>query len=285
MRKIGIGAPMLAISLAGLALLSFAYGNFAPLLSPFPWPKACTFCLGLLLLAASAGLLLTGTLAASVLFIASCAAAWAVVCVPPVLHDPLSVGSWYGFSEAVTLLVGVWTLFAMRCRLGGAGASAGGSAFGGASLVWGLAHPALTGDRSLRVGRILFGGACLVWGLAHFAYVAYTLPFVPTWLPARLPLVYLTGAFHAAAGVGLILGILPRLAALLEAAMIILFGLVVWLPSHFANPVPKWAGSLQNQWSESFVNFVLAGAALLIAESLSGRRAGAAGGKLPGSGD
>jgi hypothetical protein len=80
-----------------------------------------------------------------------------------------------------------------------------------------------------------------------------------------------TGIFHAAAGVGLIFGILPQLAARLEATMIMLFGLLVWLPSHFANPTPKWAGNLQNQWSETILNFLLAGVALLIAESLASR--------------
>jgi hypothetical protein len=51
--------------------------------------------------------------------------------------------------------------------------------------------------------------------------------------------------------------------------MIILFGVLVWLPSYFAKPTPKWAGNLQNQWSETIVTFLLAGVACLIAESLS----------------
>ena len=51
--------------------------------------------------------------------------------------------------------------------------------------------------------------------------------------------------------------------------MIVLFGVLVWLPSFFTNPTPKWAGNLQNQWSETNVTFLLAGVACLIAESLS----------------
>ena len=251
MKKIGIGEAMLAISLAGLAVLSFVYGNFAPLLDPLPEPKILTYGLGAIVLAACAGLFFARTIAASAITIAVCALAWAVVRSPPIFHQPLSVGSWYGSSEAVTLLVGVWTLYALHRRRDHASAAT-----------------AFTGDGALRVGRVLFGAACLVYGIAHFAYSAYTLPFVPAWLPARLPLVFLTGAFHIAAGVGLILGILPRLAAILEAIMIILFGLLVWLPSHFAHLAPKWAGSPQNQWSETIVNFLLAAVACIIAESL-----------------
>jgi uncharacterized membrane protein len=252
MGKIGFGGALFASPVAGVAVLSLVYGNFAPLLDSLPWPKVLTLGLGLILLATSIGLLFERTLAASAITISVCATAWALVRTSPIFQAPLSIGSWYGFSEAVSMLAGVWTLYALNRRINQAG----------------IVAP-LTSDIALRVARSLFGAACLVYGIAHFAYAAYSLPFVPTWLPARVPLLYATGIFHAAAGAGLILGILPRLAATLEATMIILFGVLVWLPSFFANPTPKWAGNLQNQWSETIVTFLLAGVACLIAESLN----------------
>jgi len=194
MQKTGLSGALFAASVAGLAGLSFLYGNFAPLLDPFPWPKAWTYGLGVLLVAACVGLFLTRAVAVSAIIIAAYAVAWAMVGVRPIFQAPLSVGSWYGFSEALSLLVGVWTLYALHRRRDHA-----------------VATKPLTSDRALRVGRILFGAACLVYGIAHFAYAAYSLPFVPTWLPERMPLVYLTGACHTAAGAALILGVLPRL--------------------------------------------------------------------------
>jgi uncharacterized membrane protein len=252
MRKIGFGDAMFSASVAGLAVLSLVYGNFAPLLDPFPWTTGLTLALGAVLLAASIGLLFERTVAASAITIAVYAMAWALARTPPIFNAPLSIGSWYGFCEGVSTLAGVWTLYALHRRRDQAG----------------MAGP-LASDFALRLARGLFGAACVVYGIAHFAYAAYSLPFVPTWLPARMPLVYLTGIFHAAAGAGLLLGILPRLAAQLEATMIIIFGVLIWLPSHFARPIPKWAGTPQNQWSETLVNFLLAGVAWLIAESLS----------------
>jgi uncharacterized membrane protein len=252
MRKIGFGDAMFTASVAGLAVLSLVYGNFAPLLDPFPWPTVLTFALGSVLLAASIGLLFERTVAASVITIAVYAMAWALVRIPPIFNAPLSIGSWYGFCEGVSTLAGVWTLYALHRRRDHAG----------------MVGP-LASDFALRLARGLFGAACVVYGIAHFAYAAYSLPFVPTWLPARMPLVYVTGIFHFAAGAGLLLGILARLAARLEAIMIIIFGVLIWLPSHFARPVPTWAGTPQNQWSETLVNFLLAGVAWLIAESLS----------------
>jgi uncharacterized membrane protein YphA (DoxX/SURF4 family) len=252
MRGIRFGGALFAVSLAGVAVLSLVYGNFVPLLEPFPGPKVVTYALGLLLLTASVGLFFERTLAASAIIVAMCAAAWAVVSTSPIVKAPQSIGSWYGFCEGVSMLAGVWTLYASHRRNNRAGIKA-----------------TLTSDSALWVARGLFGAACLEYGIAHFAYAAYSLQFVPTWLPARVPLLYATGIFHTAAGAGLILGILPRLAARLEAAMIVLFGVLVWLPSFFANPIPKWAGNLQNQWSETIVTFLLAGVACLIAESLS----------------
>jgi hypothetical protein len=50
-----------------------------------------------------------------------------------------------------------------------------------------------------------------------------------------------------------------------------LFGLLVWVPSFFAQPRPDWATPPQNQWSELVVNLVLAAAAWVVATSLRNR--------------
>ncbi len=254
----GIGHALFGFAAMGLALLSLVYGNFGPLMEPLRWPEAWTYALAAIVLAAGAGLFIVRTAAASAIAIGVCAGAWALRDARPILVKPMIVGSWYGSSEAVTMLVGAWTLYAELQR--------------GDRLV------PMAGARALRTGRALFGAACVVYGLAHFTYAAYSEAFVPTWLPARMALVYVTGACHAAAGVGLLVGILPRLAATLEAVMITLFGVLVWLPSYFAIPMPKWTGSTHNQWSETLLNFLLAGTAWTIAKSLGSSTQSAANG-------
>ena len=123
----------------------------------------------------------------------------------------------------------------------------------------------------MRVAQVFFGLTCVFYGWSHFAYADYTAGMVPAWLPGRLGVAYITGFFHIAAGIGIIVGILPRLAATLEAIMMSLFGLLVWLPSFWAQPRPKWAMPAQNQWSEVVVNLVLAAAAFVVADSLRNR--------------
>jgi uncharacterized membrane protein len=257
MRISGFGRALFGISVAGLALLCLVYGNFAPLVEPFPawvpWPSIWAYGSGAILLAAGAGLFLGRTASSSAVVIGIYGAALGVARARPVFLKPLIVGSWYGVAEAMGPLLAAWILYSLLRREHGAPAVA-----------------AMTGERALRVARVLFGGACMVYGAAHFAYAAYTAKMVPAWLPGKMELVYLTGACHAAAGLGLLFGVLPRLAATLEATMLSLFGVLVWLPSFFAHPVPDWASPAQVQWSETFLNFLLAASAWIVAASLRG---------------
>jgi uncharacterized membrane protein len=255
MRISGFGHVLFGIAVAGLAILSLVYGNFAPLLEPFPamlpWREVWAYGLGAILLAASAGLFFTRTALVSAIIVGAYGLIWIASRARAVLPEPLSIGSWYGVFEALGPLLGAWILYALLRRQYAA-----------------PAVTAMTGDRALHVARVLFGAACVMFGAAHFAYAAYTAAMVPAWLPGRTGLTYLTGAFHVAAGLGLLVGILPRLAATLEATMLCVFGVLVWLPSFFAQPMPKWASSAQFQWSETLLTFLLAASAWIVAASL-----------------
>jgi uncharacterized membrane protein len=255
MRISGLGHALFGMSVAGLAVLSLVYGNFAPIFEPFPaslpLSKVLACGLGAILLAAGAGLFFARTALAGAMIIGAYEAVWAMARARPVFVEPMAVGSWYGLGEALGPLLGAWILYALLRRQYGAPSAT-----------------VMTGDRALRLARILFGAACVAYGAAHFAYATYTAKMVPAWLPDPKGIAYLTGACHAAAGIGLILGVLPRLAATLEATMLSLFGVLVWLPSFFARPVPEWAASAQVQWSETFVTFLLAASAWIVAASL-----------------
>jgi uncharacterized membrane protein YphA (DoxX/SURF4 family) len=93
----------------------------------------------------------------------------------------------------------------------------------------------------------------------------------PNWLPGHLGFAYLTGLAHVAAGFGIVVGVLPRLAATFEAIMMSLFGLLVRVTSFFAQPRPSRATPPQNQLSELVVNLVLATAAWIVMTSLANR--------------
>jgi uncharacterized membrane protein len=255
MRVTGFGHALFGIAVAGLAILSLVYGSFAPIMEPFPallpWREFWVYGSGAILLAASLGVFFARTALLGALIIGGYELVWAVARARALLLKPLIIGSWYGFGEALGPLLCAWILYAMLRRQYGA-----------------PAVTVMTGERALHVARVLFGAACVAFGAAHFAYAPLTASMVPAWLPGRTELVYLTGAGHAAAGLGLLVGVLPRLAATLEAIMMTLFGVLVWLPSFFAHPAPEWAPSAQIRWSETLLSFLLAASAWIVAASL-----------------
>jgi uncharacterized membrane protein len=257
MRSVALGRGLCAAAAAGVAVLSLTYRDFAPMWESVPlWipgRETWVYAWGLLLLAAGIGLCFARTALPSALTIGAYQIAWAVASTPPIVSKPFGIDAWYGLFEALTSLAGTLILYGM--------------------LRWqsrGSRMP-IAAERAVRAAQVVFGLSCVFYGWSHFAYADYTASMVPTWLPWRMGFAYFTGLGHIAAGIGIITGILPRLAATLEASMMSLFGLLVWMPSLFALPPPVWATPPKNQWSEIVVNLLLAAAAWIVAASLRDR--------------
>jgi uncharacterized membrane protein YphA (DoxX/SURF4 family) len=255
-RTLGFDGALFVSASASLAILSLIYGDFAPgqsLAAWIPWRETWVYGSALLVLGASAALCFPRTALPSALAIGAYQAVWAAISTAAIVSQPLTLGAWYGFCEALTSLVGTWILYSMlRWRSPGS-------------------QMPIASERAVRAAQILFGLACVFYGSSHFAYADYTASMVPGWLPDPLGFAYLTGLGHIGAGIGIVIGVFPRLAATLEAIMMSLFGLLVWVPSFFAQPRPEWATPAQNQWSELVVNLVLAASAWLVASSLRDR--------------
>src|SRR6185437_16593249 len=258
MRSVVLSQGFFAVASASLALWSLAYGDFAwgaqSLLAQIPWRDTWVYGSALVLLAASVGLCFPRTAMPSALMIGAYQVVGAAISVPQLLSKPLSVEAWYPLCEALTPLVGAWILYVLLRRR-----SAGPAA-------------PITDEATVRAARLLFGLTCVFYGWSHFIYADYTGAMVPSWLPTHLAFAYLTGVGHFAAGLAIIIGILPRLAATLEAVMMSLFGLLVWVPSFFAQPRPKWATPPEHQWSELTVTLVLTAATSIVASSFGNRR-------------
>lgn len=255
MRVNAVSRGLFASASASLAILSLTYGSDSLLGQSVPawmhWRETSVFVWALIVLVASAGLAFSFAALPSALVIAAFLAIWALACTPPIFSAPLSIGAWYGCMEALTALAGAWILYAMLREQ-----------VKQSTLL-------VASKRSVRAAQVIFGLTCIFYGWSHFVYADYTASMVPNWLPGHMQLAYFTGLGHIAAGVGVIIGILPRLAATLEAIMMSLFGLLVWVPSFFTVPRPEWATPAPNQWSEIVVNLVLAAAAWIVASSLS----------------
>jgi uncharacterized membrane protein YphA (DoxX/SURF4 family) len=158
---------------------------------------------------------------------------------------------WIGFGEIGMLMAGGWVLFA---RLSGLGDS--------------FSH--ITGTKGVRIAQIIFGLAVLPVGLGHIFYVAATTSLVPSWMPFRTGLAYLTGVGQIACGLAILLSILPRAAALIETGMLALFAFLVWGPDSWIAATPKLAGTppgARFALTAFFITWVIGASALLIANN------------------
>jgi uncharacterized membrane protein len=244
MRIVSLGHLLLALGLIGFGALNLIYGDFGLNWQPVPaWIPArvmLAWISGVLLIAGGVGLLLVWAQRLAALVMLVNFTLWVLVLqAPRILLGPSHIGAFLGTAESLGLLAGTLVLYA---GLGGGGTLVSGS--------------------GAQIGRILFGVACLEYGLSHFGYARFTASMIPSFMPARIVLAYITGAAHIAAGLGLIFFVLPRLAATLEAVMMSSFVLLVHIPGVLGAPEARV------QWTMLAFATMLTGAAWIIAWSL-----------------
>ncbi len=243
-----------AFGMMGLGVLALVYGDFAlqwqPVPAWVPWREGVAYASGIVMLGGGLGLLGERTAAASsrVLFLLVLVW-WVLLKLPKLAMAPLVESNWLGCGEIGVLLAGSMALFAR---------------------LTGHANPPwlrwASGERGLGIARVLFGLALPAIGLSHFVYAEQTAMLVPAWLPFRTGWAYLTGAAHVAAGVGVLFGVFPQLAATLEAAMLSVFTLLVWIPAVAAAPTTRLP------WTAYTISWAITSGAWLVATAAVGRQ-------------
>ncbi|MFZ0923170.1 MAG: hypothetical protein WA020_08900, partial [Candidatus Acidiferrales bacterium] len=121
-----------------------------------------------------------------------------------------------------------------------------------------------------RIGYYCFGICVVSFTLGQLFYLSATADFVPKWIPpGRMFWAITTTIAFALAAIALLSGRSALLASRLVTAMIVGFGLLVWLPAPFANPHSflNWAGNAEN--------LAIAGAAWIVADYLCQKRSAA----------
>ena len=114
-----------------------------------------------------------------------------------------------------------------------------------------------------RIFQILFALPWIVFGIQHFMYAEFVATLVPAFMPFRLFWAYFTGTAMIAAGISFIFNKLGSLAAVLLAAMLIGFILLihVFVVSESASEAKTWTRPVQD--------IALACVCFLLADSFS----------------
>lgn len=243
----------LGVMSVGVLTLVLGYGVllFAPVPDGWiPWLKPIGYASGILMVGTGAGLMFERSAGVATRILLPFLLVWTLSRVPVVISDPGREISWFAVGEIAVLAAGAMVLFTTLARLRA-----------GSSL------QRVTHEYGLRTAWLLFALSLLTFGLSHFfEFAARTVSLVPAWLPYRTEWAYLAGAAQIAAGLGVLFSIYPRLAAAMEAAMLSVFTLLVWVPAVVANP------RLHSNWGEFLFTFALAGASWVIAESIPSSR-------------
>ncbi len=189
-----------------------------------------------------AAIQLAGTAKAGAVLLVAVFLVFAAQCVPQILASPKIYNSWGNFFEQFSLVTG-------------------------AALVYARFSSAWSQETRNRIGRIFLSICTASFTLEQAFYLAPTATLVPKWLPpSQMFWAITTTVFFALATLALLANRMALLAARLLTAMLLLFGLIVWLPL-----LLKGLHSHTN-WSETAETFAIAGTAWILADLLAESR-------------
>jgi uncharacterized membrane protein YphA (DoxX/SURF4 family) len=169
---------------------------------------------------------------------------FALLAIPLIIEHPLVYNSFGNFFEQFSLVSGAVILYACSDPIAAARTA-----------------------RLAQIGYYSFGICVVSFTLEQLFYLSATASLVPKWIPpGQMFWAIATTAAFALAAIALLTGFMARLASRLTTAMLLGFGLLVWLPALFADPHSFLS------WSESVETLGIAASAWVVADFLGQRR-------------
>lgn len=249
-KSFALGRAIFAAAIGGMGVQCILRGNVVPALEPVSGAASLPvigWITGGLLVVAAVATLVRATSSYGAAAIAAMLLAWvALLHAPALAAAPTNGGEWTGAAESFALGGAALVLYGLT-RL---------------SDAWRGVPDALA-SKTILAGRIFFGISMLGFGALHFLYIPYVAFVIPNWIPAHVAFAYVTGVAHVAAGLGILTGVLARIAALCTAAMFGSWFLIVHIPrvaAHAREP---------NEWTSMLIALAMSGGALLVADALS----------------
>jgi hypothetical protein len=134
----------------------------------------------------------------------------------------------------------------------------------GAAIVAVRSWPSLKPKMVARIASVLFGICILSFGVEQVEFLARTASLVPEWIPpSQMFWAIATCVPFALAAIALFINRYALLATQLFALMMLLFGVLVWIPILFADPHTR------GNWVEGMETFATGGAAWILADYLA----------------
>ncbi len=194
-------------------------------------------CLMVALIVGGIGVLYPRTARTASIVLGVVYAIFSLSCIPGVVAAPTTYVQYGSFFEQFSLLCGAIAVYA--------------------ATEPNAARAAATG----RLARIGLGLCAVSFTLAQIFYLHFTATLVPVWIPPNQTFwAILTTVAFGLAAIAILINRQARLAIRLMTLMLALFGIIVWVPLVIAHP------ESHSNWSEFALNFLIAGAAWMVAE-------------------
>ena len=242
--KFALGRYVYGLAAIGSGICALAWHDFSAL-GHIPHREIFIYILGTLEIFGAVAILWPRTARAGALVVGTIYFAFALLGVPLILKHPLVYNGIGNFFEQFSFVAGAVMLYACSDAMA----------------------PARS-DGLAKIGYYSFAICVASFTLEPLFYLPATAGLVPKWIPPG-PMFWAvtTTAAFALAVVALLTGFMALLASRLTTAMIVGFGLLVWLPALFADP-----HSFVN-WSEGTETLGIAASAWIVADYLGHRSA------------
>jgi|ERR1700723_20785 len=238
-----LGRYLYGLALIASGTCAMVWHNFDAL-ADVPHRGILVYVAATIITLGGAAILWSQTVRAGAVAVGAIYLGFALLGVPLIIEHPLVYNGFGNFFEQLSYVASAGILYACSGSIAPAKPSR-------------LAH----------IGYYAFAICVVSFALEQLFYLPETASFVPKWLPpGQMFWAIATTVAFGLAAIALLSGFMALLASRLNTAMLLGFGLLVWLPAVFADP-----HSSQN-WAEGTETLAIAASAWIVADFLRLRR-------------
>ena len=229
-----LGRHLFGVAALAFGLITLAWHDY----NGWHQPRYLVYAAAAALILGGAAIQFRRTAKAGAVVLGAVYLVFALQCLPGIVAAPRIYNSWGNFFEQFSLVTG-------------------------AALVYARLSSAWSPETLTRIGRVLLGICAASFTLEQAFYLHPTASLVPKWLPpSQMFWAVATTVFFALAAVALLTNRMALLAARLLTMMLVIFGLLVWVPLLLSAP------RSHTNWGETVETFAIAGAAWILADLL-----------------
>ncbi len=237
--KISLGRHVFGLAAIGYGIVTLQWHQVDSL-GDITHPAYTVYVFGIVEIICGFALQLKRTVMFGALLLMTIFLIFSIYCILQIIKAPLSFASYGNFFEKFSILTG--------------------SIFVAASSA-----PGYPEKKTKLVGiiYICYGICVLSYALYQLFYLTYTANLVPKWiLPGQMFWTVTTTIAFALAAIAIITGRLSLLASRLLTLMLIIFGILIWVPACIADP------HNMSNWSENVENLAMAASAWIVTDYL-----------------